>query len=161
MSISKRFLAVFEYLSAFVFGGVMYGALETVFRGYTHPSMLVTGGICFAGLYAIDKHCRRSLLFRALCGAALITAAEFVAGCICNIWLGWDVWDYSRFSMNLMGQICLQFSVLWGLLSIPAYMCAGMLRGALGVKRAYSDVSAPSASLSSSDASSEPPEESP
>ena len=26
--------------------GVMYVALETVFRGYSHPSMLVVGGLC-------------------------------------------------------------------------------------------------------------------
>lgn len=128
MSVFNRFRSVSEYASAAVFGGVMYGALETLFRGYTHPSMIVTGGICFAGLYAIDKHCRSAMIVRAILGAMLITAAEFVAGCICNLWLGWSVWDYSHLHPNLLGQICLPFSILWAFLTLPAYKLAALLR---------------------------------
>ena len=121
-----------EYAAAIVFGGIMYGAVETLFRGFTHPSMIVTGGVCFAGLYAIDKNCRFSLFRRAVIGALLITAAEFIAGCICNLWLGWNVWDYSHLHPNLLGQICLHFTFLWALLSLPAYRLASLLRLALG-----------------------------
>ena len=31
-----------------------------------------------------------------------------------------NVWDYSGFPLNIMGQVCLLYSVLWGLLSIVA-----------------------------------------
>lgn len=140
-------VAFAEYAAAFVIGGVMYGALETIFRGYTHPSMIVTGGICFDALYMLDKYSRLSVFVRAVIGAVIITAAEFAAGCICNLWLGWDIWDYSHLHPNLWGQICLPFTVLWAFLSVPAFGVAALLRGAVGVrsKRASDQPSAFSA----------------
>ncbi len=159
---AKILFSLFEYMSAFLIGGVIYGALETIFRGYTHPSMLLTGGVCFAGLYATDKHCRARLLYRVLIGAAIITAAELCAGLICNVWLGLDVWDYSRFPLNFMGQICPLFSALWALLTLPAYMLSAMMRSALGVHgaRSYSplpDGSSPAGPSSSDSEVSAPP----
>lgn len=135
MNKGKYLRAAAEYASAFTVGGVMYGAIETLFRGYTHPSMLVTGGICFAALYALDKYGGLALPLRALVGALMITAAEFAAGCICNLWLGWDVWDYSHFRTNLLGQICLPFTLLWVLISIPAFGVASLLRRAVGAEK--------------------------
>ena len=151
-----KFRHAAEYMAAIIVGGVVYGAIETVCRGYTHPSMLVTGGLCFAGLYAIEKRTHMKLLPRALVGALLITAAEFAAGCICNLWLGWDVWDYSHLHPNLWGQICLPFTVLWALLSVPAYYLASMLHAAIGdqAPAPSSDTSeSPDASPSDSDLS--------
>ena len=61
---------------------------------------------------------------RALLGAIVITTAEFFAGCILNLWLGLGVWDYSDMPMQLFGQICLPYSVLWFLFCIPAgWLC--------------------------------------
>ena len=47
-----------------------------------------------------------------ICGIA-ITAVEFVAGLIINVWLGMGVWDYSNMPGNIMGQICPQFLFMW------------------------------------------------
>lgn len=141
---SKYIRRAAEYASVFIFGGVMYGALETLFRGFTHPSMLITGGLCFAGLYAIDKHMTLSLYLRIIIGALLITAAELAAGCICNLWLGWNVWDYSHLHPNLWGQICLPFSLLWAVLTIPAYLLAYVMRGAVCGFHSSSAASSPS-----------------
>ena len=30
-----------------------------------------------------------------LLGACIVTVLEFLTGCIVNLWLGWDVWDYT------------------------------------------------------------------
>ncbi len=148
------FRSLSGYAAALVFGGVMYGALETLFRGYTHPSMLVTGGVCFLGLYVIDGTGRFPLWKKALLGAALITAAELAAGCICNLWLGWGVWDYSGMPLNFRGQICLPFSLLWLALTLPAYTLASWLRRAVGAQPSESsepsDASSPSSSSSGS-----------
>ena len=46
-------------------------------------------------------------------GAAGITVLEFLTGCIVNIWLGWDVWDYDGMPGNVLGQICPQYMLLW------------------------------------------------
>lgn len=65
-----------------------------------------------------------------LCGAA-VTAAEFLAGCIVNLWLGWNVWDYSELPGNVLGQICPQFAVLWCLVSGPVIVGLDWLRYAV------------------------------
>lgn len=41
-------------------------------------------------------------------------------GCIVNLWLGWDVWDYSGMVFNILGQVCLAYWMLWVALSLPA-----------------------------------------
>ena len=50
-------------------------------------------------------------------GSTIITVLEFITGCIVNLWLGWNVWDYSNLPLNLLGQICLPFSILWYFIS--------------------------------------------
>lgn len=39
----------------FLFGGAGYGLIELIWRGHTHPSMVVTGGICFVILYSVNS----------------------------------------------------------------------------------------------------------
>lgn len=51
-----------------------------------------------------------------ICGIA-ITIVELISGIIINIWLNLNVWDYSNLPFNFLGQICLQFSLLWIILS--------------------------------------------
>lgn len=104
----------------FVFGGLCYGAMEIMWRGYTHWSMLLAGGICFITLFHIySSRPHMNYLLRFVIGSAVITTVEFTFGCVVNLWWGMNVWDYSRFVPNLWGQICLLYSVLWGLLCIP------------------------------------------
>lgn len=62
-----------------------------------------------------------------ICGAA-ITATEFVAGMILNVWLGLGIWDYSSLPCNLLGQICLQFSCLWIVVSFVGVVIFDILR---------------------------------
>ena len=114
-----------EWMTVFLIGGALYSMLEILWRGYTHWSMTITGGICFAALYALHVYGTAMPFFlRCLLGAVSITAAELAAGCIVNLWLGWEVWDYSGVRGNLLGQICLPFSVLWLLLcALAAPLC--------------------------------------
>ena len=58
----------------------------------------------------------------------VVTGIEFVSGCIVNLWLGWNVWDYSHMPFNLLGQICLPFSLLWVLVSGIAVILDDYLR---------------------------------
>ena len=56
---------------------------------------------------------------QAIAGGTVITAAEFAAGLVLNVWLGLGVWDYSGLPGNLLGQICPHFWALWCLLAGP------------------------------------------
>lgn len=57
-----------------------------------------------------------------------ITFLEFITGCVVNLGLGWDVWNYADQPLNLMGQVCLGFTSLWFLLSIPVSELAFWMR---------------------------------
>lgn len=109
----------------FLIGGAVYSMLEIAWRGYTHWSMTLCGGLCFLVLYALHVHARAlPLLLRCLLGSLSITALEFAAGCIVNLWLGWDVWDYSAVPLNILGQICPLYTLLWfGLCAASAPVC--------------------------------------
>ena len=47
-------------------------------------------------------------------------AVELLAGIVVNFILKLHVWDYSHLPLNIFGQICLPFTALWMLASIPA-----------------------------------------
>ena len=57
-----------------------------------------------------------------------ITIIEFVSGVIINIVFGLHVWDYSNIPFNILGQICLPFSVIWFFISFFAIMLDDWLR---------------------------------
>jgi uncharacterized membrane protein len=40
----------------------------------------------------------------------------------------WRVWDYSGLPLNLLGQICLLYTIIWFTLCIPAYLLCGFVR---------------------------------
>ncbi len=99
----------------FCSGGASYGFLEILWRGYTHVSMLIVGGICFCIMIRIAKM-ESSLLAKSILGGLFITTAEFISGCIVNIWLGLSVWDYSNEPLAICGQVCIRYTLLWVML---------------------------------------------
>jgi len=91
-----------------------------LWRGYTHWSMFFVGGICFLFIGFIHTASRRCLFIRCFMCSLAITLTELISGYLVNLVLKMNVWDYSGYPYNLKGQICLLYSVLWGLLSIIA-----------------------------------------
>ena len=71
------------------------------------------------------------LLWQATVCAVAISAVEFIAGLVLNIWLGLGIWDYSTMPMNIMGQVCPQFMVLWLFLSIVGIVMLDWMRYAV------------------------------
>lgn len=96
-------------------GGCLYVCVELLWRGHSHWTMAVVGGICFVLIGSINElfPWDMALLSQGVIGAAIVTAVEFLSGCILNIWLCLNIWDYSNQPYNLLGQICLLFSILW------------------------------------------------
>ncbi len=60
--------------------------------------------------------------------ALIITTVELITGVIVNLWLGLNVWDYSKQPYNLLGQICLLYTNIWFFLSLPAILLDDYLR---------------------------------
>lgn len=111
-----------KYLFLFLVGGLIYMGIELLWRQRTHWTMGILGGLCFIEIGLINEIIpwELCLIKQAIIGATLVTINEFVAGVIINIWLGWDVWDYSNLLGNIMGQVCLLFYFLWFIISIIA-----------------------------------------
>lgn len=108
-----------EQAVIFVFGAVSYSALEILWRGYTHWTMSIAGGICAFLIYIYSEKSSGGIAVRSLYGAMIITAVEFLTGIVVNVILKWDVWDYSKLPFNLFGQICPFYFILWFLICIP------------------------------------------
>ena len=104
-----------KHLILFTIGGLVYLQIEMLWRGHTHWSMFLVGGLCFLLIGAINNHLEweMSIVIQAEIGAVMVTAAEFIAGVIVNLWMGLGVWDYTNMPYNLFGQICLIFGLLW------------------------------------------------
>ena len=111
-------------------GGVIYTLIELCARGYSHWTMALLGGVCFLAVGALNEFLpwEMPLWLQMFWGGLLITALEFVTGCIVNLWLGWSVWDYSAEKYNLLGQICPKFTAYWILLSGVAIVLDDFLR---------------------------------
>ena len=116
-----------EYTLVYLIGAFLYAGIELLWRGWTHWSMLLCGGLCFTLMYLIAA-AALPLIAKCLISALAISAVEFVTGCVVNIILKWEVWDYSSRAGNLLGQICPQYSLYWLLLSIPGLFLCGILR---------------------------------
>ena len=119
-----------KYLFLFLVGGIVYSIIEILFRGHTHWTMFIVGGVCFILLGLLNEitDWEMSLLWQVMDGGIIITTVELITGCIVNLWLGWCVWDYSNMPLNFLGQICLPFSLLWCLLSVIGIILDDWLR---------------------------------
>ncbi len=119
-----------KYIFLAVVGGIIYGLIEFISRGWTHWSMVLLGGICFVSIGLINEIIPWEMPFplQMIIGGAIITVLEFITGCIVNLWLGWHIWDYSDEWGNLLGQICPKYGCLWIMLSAVAIILDDYLR---------------------------------
>ncbi len=137
----RKQIYLYELIFMFLLSGLIYSLLEICFRGFTHWTMTILGGICGCGLYIISLMGGNSYI-KALYGALMITVLEMVTGILVNIVFAMKVWDYSDVPFNFMGQICLPFTLLWYFISLGAmYICSAVR--ALFMYRTSSDTIIP------------------
>lgn len=84
-------------LFCFCFGGIGYSFIEVLWRGFTHWSMFLLGGFCYLLMGILAEQCcgRLPLWFCCFFSTLSITFLEFITGCVVNLGLGWDVWNYA------------------------------------------------------------------
>ena len=112
-------MKVLEYGGVFTAGGLGYGGLELLWRGRTHWSMLLCGGVCAVLIYLIAGR-ERTVLWRrwTLCAAA-VTTVEYFTGVL----------------VNVLGQICPLYTLFWFGLAIPGVWLGRTVRQKLAARQ--------------------------
>lgn len=116
---------IFNVFVVWLTGGIVYYFAEILFRGYSHFSMMICGGLCFLLVGNIGNLILNSkdniiisIIKIMLIGAMIITTLEYITGMIVNVKYNLKVWDYSDMKYNVNGQICLLYSFFWALISL-------------------------------------------
>lgn len=125
-----------NFILFFLIYGFMGFLLETIFRSisdkkiYISRGFLTTGfcplyGICAVLIIEIFILCELSIssFLGAIVGAtvgsiAVVTLLEYITGRMLDKVFHFKLWDYSAYPFNLHSYICLEFSLLWGILSL-------------------------------------------
>ena len=122
---------IFKDLILALCGGGLYLLLELLWRGFSHWTMFLLGGGCFALIGLLNELLpwQMPLLLQGVIGSlGIVTPLEFVTGCVVNLGLGWQVWDYTDMPLNLLGQVCLPFALLWVPVAMAAVVLDDLLR---------------------------------
>ncbi len=123
-------------LMYFLIYGFLGFILETVFRSIAEREVIISRGFLtnlFCPLYGISAiaivqiftlseitfNGRLTALIIATIGSILaVTFLEYSAGIILDRVFHFKLWDYSHLPFNLHSYICLDFSLMWGIVAI-------------------------------------------
>ena len=134
------FKRLLEYGILWVLGGTFYYTFELLFRGFSHPSMFILGGICmmFFAMQGRAVHWKDPIWKQVIRCTIFVLAGEFITGLIVNKWLNLAVWDYSEQPFQLFGQICLPFALLFSVLcTIGIVFCGYFLYWFFGEEKPH------------------------
>ena len=129
---------VSEIVFLIVAGGSTYYLIEIWFRGFSHWTMFVLGGVAltFCSFQGEVMHWSEPMWIQIIRAVLFLTSLEFMTGIICNKWLKIGIWDYRDQPFQLCGQICLPFMVMFsGLLCLAIVLGGVVLWGVYGEKK--------------------------
>ena len=112
---NKILSLIIKYCILFWIGGSTYVTIEVLYRSRSHISMFLLAGIIFilCGLLNEIWEWTTPLFLQVFIGTLIALFGEFITGCVVNLWLNLNIWDYSELPFNLLGQICPQFAIIW------------------------------------------------
>lgn len=118
-----------KYLLLLTIGGCLYYTFEILFRGFSHWSMFILGGICmvFCTVQGQIIRWKDPMWIQIIRCSIFVMAMEFSTGIILNKWCGLKIWDYSDLPLQLFGQICLPFGIIFSGLCALGIVIGGYL----------------------------------
>lgn len=124
-------LSIIRNTLIFLIGGFLYFIVELLYRGHSHYTMIILGGICFIIIGLLNENIfewEMSIIGQMFISSVIISVLELIFGYILNIKLNLQIWTYSDQPYNLYGQICLLYTVIWFWLSLPCILIDDWLR---------------------------------
>ena len=91
--------------------------------------MFLLGGIClvFFAQQGIWTGWSAPLWKQVIWCAIFVTSCEFITGIFVNKIMHWNVWDYTDQPFQVMGQICLPFTIIFSGLCAVGILLSGYL----------------------------------
>lgn len=106
---------IFGYLMGFsAESGVLYGPWTPIY-GFASIMIIVLSSSCFKNLH-LPRWIETIIVFVLL--TVLISLLEFIGGYLIEFIFDFSFWDYSNRPFHLGKYVCLEFSLLWGILSV-------------------------------------------
>ena len=126
--IKKIFKLIIKYVVLFVMGGLVYCGIELMWRERTHISSFIMGGTAILVVGGLNEgyDWDMPVWYQMLLSSLFITAMEYVVGI--NFNADYHIWDYRELWLNIDGQICLGYSLLWGLLGLVGILLDDFIR---------------------------------
>lgn len=125
-----------DFMLFFIIYGFLGFLLETVFRSIAEKKKYISRGFLTQGFCPLYGVCGILILeiftlseltisnhLWALIGATVgsivvVTLLEYIIGRMLDKIFHFKLWDYSDYYLNLHSYICLEFSLLWGVLAL-------------------------------------------
>ena len=129
MIVIKRIIKlIIKYAVLFIIGGLVYCGIELMWRGRTHISSFIMGGTAILVVGGLNERYDWDMpvWYQMLLSSLFITAMEYVVGI--NFNADYHIWDYRELWLNVDGQICLGYSLLWGLLGLVGILLDDFIR---------------------------------
>ena len=126
--IKKIIKLIIKYVVLFVMGGLVYCGIELMWRERTHISSFIMGGTAILVVGGLNEgyDWDMPVWYQMLLSSLFITAMEYVVGI--NFNADYHIWDYRELWLNIDGQICLGYSLLWGLLGLVGILLDDFIR---------------------------------
>ena len=126
--IKKIFKLIIKYVVLFVIGGLVYCGIELMWRNRTDISSFLMGGTAILIVGGLNEgyDWDMPVWYQMLLSSLFITAMEYVVGI--NFNADYHIWDYRELWLNVDGQICLGYSLLWGLLGLVGILLDDFIR---------------------------------
>ena len=126
--IKKIIKLIIKYAVLFVMGGLVYCGIELMWRERTHISSFIMGGTAILVVGGLNESYDWDMpvWYQMLLSSLFITAMEYVVGI--NFNTDYHIWDYRELWLNVDGQICLGYSLLWGLLGLVGILLDDFIR---------------------------------
>ena len=126
--IKKIFKLIIKYVVLFVIGGLVYCGIELMWRNRTDISSFLMGGTAILIVGGLNEgyDWDMPVWYQMLLSSLFITAMEYVVGI--NFNADYHIWDYRELWLNVDGQICFGYSLLWGLLGLVGILLDDFIR---------------------------------